>query len=636
MINTLKRLVASSAVLAMLAGASITGSALLVPSTAQAAQKKLNVHDVIRMSEAGIPDNLIINKIRATRSTFTLSVDEMIKLKKAGVSDRIIEEMVQTETMKGPVAPPDPDIDGTDAEEEAIFGKGSKDPVPEWQAGKCTMRDAAKLFREKSYPEASDCLFMLIEEGRVRGKDRARARFYLAESLYAMGFFQGSQYYFRENVRQGPRGEFFGKSIVKLLDLSERLRDDRSLQVVLQDIDPRVLPKERKADFFYHFAIIAFKKDQMDRARKYLRAVPKGNPYYRKARYAEGVMMALVGSDNAAIKSFTEAALTPSDGQLGSHLELEARLAIARTLYQAERYDDAVNAFRRAAVMDADLWATSLFENGWALYKAQDFASSLGNLHSTTAPFFDNYYNPEGEVLGAIAYYRLCRFREAEDTIQVFFKKYAPISAKLKAFAKGARKRKPKQVFALVYDYVYNPAKGATFLPDNVMASIASSGKVEDILFQLRVLDLEQARIRSFGDSRGGGRIVDAQGRQVRTFKSSWRSSRVAQWLYEQLQEHKDQLQDFGGRLVIRQVDIMNDSLDDFLNQSKTIRFEITYAEKNQLEASLAGQVTGAPRATGTVDIVAPDDHYFWPFEGEYWKDEIGHFTFAVKSECVK
>lgn len=604
------------------------------PEPAQA-QKQMGVADVIRMSEAGIPDNLIINKIRQTRSVFNLTVDDMIKLKKAGVSDRVIEEMVQTETEKGQVAPPVPE-DEKDPEEEAIFGKGNDTPVAEWTMGKCTMRDAAKLFRERSYPEASDCLFTLIEEGRVRGADRSRAQFYLAESLYEMGFYQGAQYYYREAVKQGPRSEFFGKSLTKLLDLSERLRDERSLQIILQDVDPRQLPAERKADFFYHYAMIAFKKDQMDTARKFLQAVPKSSPYYRKAKYADGVLLALLGQDKAAVQSFNEAANT-AGGQSAARLDLEARLAVARTLYQAERYDDAVEAFRSATTVDSDVWATSLFENGWALYKAKDIPSALGNLHSTSAPFFENYYNPEGEVLGAIAYYRMCRFRDAEGQIQLFFKKYAPISAKLKAFRKGARKRKPKQVFALVYDYVYSPNKGATFLPDNVMATIASSGKVEDVLFQLRVLDLEQQRIRSFGDSRGGGRILDSQGRRVRTFQSSWRSSRVAQWLYEQLQEHKEQLQDFGGRLVIRQVEIMDEQLDDFLNQSKTIRFEITYREKNQLERTLTGQAPGAARrASEPVEIVAPDDHYYWPFEGEYWKDEIGHYTYAVRSECVE
>lgn len=52
--------------------------------------------DIIQLSQAGISDEVIINQIKATRSTFFLSNEEIITLKQANVNDSVINFMVET------------------------------------------------------------------------------------------------------------------------------------------------------------------------------------------------------------------------------------------------------------------------------------------------------------------------------------------------------------------------------------------------------------------------------------------------------------------------------------------------------------------------------------------------------------
>lgn len=52
--------------------------------------------DIIELSKSGVSDNVIINQIKATQSTFLLSNEEIIALKQSGVSDNVINFMVQT------------------------------------------------------------------------------------------------------------------------------------------------------------------------------------------------------------------------------------------------------------------------------------------------------------------------------------------------------------------------------------------------------------------------------------------------------------------------------------------------------------------------------------------------------------
>ncbi|MBY0457075.1 MAG: hypothetical protein K2V38_07050 [Gemmataceae bacterium] len=60
---------------------------------AHAQGQRVGVFDVIRMAQEGQDDQVIINQIRATRSTFDLSTSDLSELKRAGVSARVIAEM---------------------------------------------------------------------------------------------------------------------------------------------------------------------------------------------------------------------------------------------------------------------------------------------------------------------------------------------------------------------------------------------------------------------------------------------------------------------------------------------------------------------------------------------------------------
>ena len=60
---------------------------------AQSQAQRLGITDVIELAKAGQGDQVIINQIRSTRSTFQLSSADLNLLKTNGVSDRVIAEM---------------------------------------------------------------------------------------------------------------------------------------------------------------------------------------------------------------------------------------------------------------------------------------------------------------------------------------------------------------------------------------------------------------------------------------------------------------------------------------------------------------------------------------------------------------
>jgi hypothetical protein len=67
-------------------------SALLVPASAGA----VTVRDIIELSRAGLPDDVLIAVIDADRTVFTLDKDQILELKSAGVSKAVLLKMLRT------------------------------------------------------------------------------------------------------------------------------------------------------------------------------------------------------------------------------------------------------------------------------------------------------------------------------------------------------------------------------------------------------------------------------------------------------------------------------------------------------------------------------------------------------------
>jgi len=60
-------------------------------------ERAISAEDVIRMTKAGIGNDVIIRQIEVTRSRFVLTPTDLIRLKESGVSDKVLEVMVETE-----------------------------------------------------------------------------------------------------------------------------------------------------------------------------------------------------------------------------------------------------------------------------------------------------------------------------------------------------------------------------------------------------------------------------------------------------------------------------------------------------------------------------------------------------------
>jgi hypothetical protein len=78
--------------------------AVMLVASAPARAETLGVNQVVALSQAGLGDEAVIAKIRASGSRFDLSADQMVALKKRGVSGPVIAAMLSSAPAAAPGA----------------------------------------------------------------------------------------------------------------------------------------------------------------------------------------------------------------------------------------------------------------------------------------------------------------------------------------------------------------------------------------------------------------------------------------------------------------------------------------------------------------------------------------------------
>jgi len=68
--------------------------ALSLPGATSLAQEVLTNDSVVQMIKAGLPEGVVIAKIRSTATKFDLRTESLVSLKKNGVSDKVLEAMM--------------------------------------------------------------------------------------------------------------------------------------------------------------------------------------------------------------------------------------------------------------------------------------------------------------------------------------------------------------------------------------------------------------------------------------------------------------------------------------------------------------------------------------------------------------
>jgi hypothetical protein len=421
-------------------------------------------------------------------------------------------------------------------------------------------------------------LYTALPETDLR---RDTAAFRLAGALVDMGFVQAGIEYYLEVLSGRRSPDLLSKTIAALKPLYEKglVEEWRFLDGIIYgsqygDLEPEV------ADFVEYLQALGDLRlgfGPWGRARLETLAASE-RLYGWRARYLLAVDRINQKNDEGAeklLRQILEAAAAPKD------VRNLAALALARILYERKSYDEAFTFYSQAQLplVEQDM---VLLERAWDRIGADDQQRALGMVVGLGAPIFRRVFAPERELLRALALRRLCQYRLAHQVVKEFHENYGPVVRKVRDRA-GLREDKRIADWASWGTRLAGFARMRTRMTTEIdMVRKVSNGKLATHLHALYT-----ARLRFVED--GLRRGLDPA------------------------------------------IEHVVDELLRVDEQMNLIDYEIS-----------AGLVKpGVKRAASTQTIHSWDLPYgsakaYFPFDGEYWSDELNDFAVLADDRCLR
>lgn len=499
------------------------------------------------------------------------------------------------------------------------------------------LANALRLYQQERYAEGA-VQFQRVVEGETQDAPAnvQKAQFFLGKCLYHLRFYQSALAVFDEIGQQGRANNFFDQTLQWLAQLASQLPEPAGIiekvgRYGVEQLDQ--FNNAESADLYnqlvYLMGRFKYAQGDFDQAVALFQRVAPSSRWFVQAKFFEGITHVRMRRAQPAIRSFRAIVEAIDQGNVQG-IEDEDRMlnlawiSLARVYYTAanrvndESGERVVDGRLLGAAVDAwntvstgsEYWLDSLFEASWAFFLADEYSRALGNVHTLFSPYFQDGYYPEALVLKAVVFFSNCQMENASSMVQQFHERYDPVQSELQAVL--AQNQDNLQF----YQFLQRVRSGQANLSPRIRGIVSSALSDRTLLRNLeyvRVLEGEEGRL---GSSPG-------------EFKNSSLGARILQ----DISVAKSYAIDQTGDLARGRYQRLIDELQDLNNQIDTVDLEIASFTRGQLNQELQEQQTAIAQSRGgRVEVDA--EHQIWPFDGEYWRDELGFYRQQVTSQC--
>jgi hypothetical protein len=587
----------------------------IVVQTIEESGEQFSSDDIRCLTNEGAPAEVV-----------TAAKAQMAKAEPAGGSD----EPVRGETTKAKTGDKTDESSGDEefnkaeaiGDKHTASGKDLKD-LPE-EGDEDTGRDpealenAVKSYNAKKPLTASFELHRMLAENQFPDKE-SKILYYLARSLYDLQMYHSSQYYFIEVLKKGPSNPYFKYALPKLVSIAKFTGDESDLARIVAKIPPEEFPRSARNQLYYLLGVRLYEQDKLTDARKYFGQVSDKSDLYTRSKYFEGVIYNKQGKLKSAVRSFTDVAKTEATAQTQQELEELDRLRdlslmnIARIYYSIERFQDA-NTYYTYVSRKSRYWPQSLFEGAWTNYMLSDPNLTLGQLLTLESPYYaKEEFLPEATVLRALTYFNLCEYKDVDSILLDFDARYRPMHAEMKDFLKQYSTDEGRKLADQAYDRYFGPNAADTALPKSLFSRLLRDQELSGIVTHLAIMDREES-------------LIDSQ-------KSQWKDG-VGEGLHKVIAEDRERLKRRAGLALLQEMVTMTTYMGDLLTQAEIIRFEVVDAKRADYIYKGQNVDIGESAKGAELDFATSASKIYWPFNGEFWQDELGYYRYTETGSC--
>lgn len=469
--------------------------------------------------------------------------------------------------------------------------------------------------KKKKYRTAANIFFKVSNNPEFKASFE-EAYFNLGKATRKLGYNYLSLYYFSKSIENGDKSSFFNPSLKYFTNLSKSIKNDKLLENISK-YDPKIVPQKYKNSLYYLAGKYSYKKGKFARAAQYLKLLPKDSKSYLKSRYLLSVLYARIGKTNAAISLMKE--IINYDGKVNNaseyfKLKEMAIIGIARIYYQMKDYDRSILYFNKVPRFSM-YWLDSVFESSWAYLMKGDYAKSLGNLVTLRSPSFYKEFYPEKYFIEAIIYYNNCDYKKTNKIIKKFLKEYRPLRKSLTKLIK---------------------AHPEPFEFYKVIKKSLKSNKDPRMQWILKIALSDKAIVSRFNEINA----IRAEIKRIKSSKKNFLRTEMARTFLNILNAEKKNIETGIGKISLKRFKRVVNKIRKLLTDLRIIKQAILEIKEAKITKELISLKINKDEYfeldKEKIIMSTPEDYVYWPFEGEYWKDELGYYLYPVVSQCNK
>lgn len=471
----------------------------------------------------------------------------------------------------------------------------------------------------------------------------AESQFGLAKSFDELGLYLAALKYYEDIVKEGSDHPYFEDALSGLLNIADKIEEDLKIPPIIDAMyEPnskalrKMMVSQRGLIDRIHFVIgrYSFNRGNMQDARSFLKSVSDSSAKYPHAQYILGLIRLGVGRPDSPAPKYDEALehfenvrrtvpITSEDQELRRLRDLST-LGIGRLYYERAYLLDDGNPertkFLDRAVVEykriprfSEAWPNAIFERAWAQTVSNDYGKALGTLHNLDAPFFEDYFFPEANILKSIVYYYNCHWDRVNATVEETKAEYGPLVTRMEALAE--KDYAFEEWYSLLMKSLEAGKKHGDpeLIPYVVAAHIERDPKFQKLQIFLSQLEKEGATFES---------------------NQAFSKGEVGREMVDFALETREAFLKVVGRYVKSKFIQTTAELSDITTRASIVSLETKTAETEWLEQGRT--IEGAKRGRLPRPAVPDDTFEYWVFRDEFWIDELGYYEAVIKSECYE
>ncbi len=498
--------------------------------------------------------------------------------------------------------------------------------LPLWAQPTPAVEQARALIEDERYYDAFAKLAEVLPTLPLGEPVRHEAQYQMARLLMGLNLYQSALRSLDE-VDVGRDHPLYARKIRDYLTIQRAMPGDMATLERLATAPEGAFKGEDQPEIDFLVGRAHFDANEPEKAIEVLsRITPKGGEFYLKARYLIGVIHLLRDKDRQvrpALEAFKDILrfekIVGSPSYYPEYRE-RAYMALGRLFYsQASQIESAKqrnDAFETAGryydqVQEgSSLWLDSLFELGWTYFHLKRLDRVLGQLHTLNSPYFEDRYYPEARVLEALILFRTCRFNEVLVVVARFLRDYRPLRKELDAQLGGDRSD------AEFYWYL------ASLAGDKESLSVSLRR-----IFNAALNDRELQRTFTLVAKLG----AEQQG--LEKLLRNTTAKAAAKALSEDLGRVRNVMISEAGAMARRRLSRVREDLTEIIRQGLRIKYEALRARRNSINDEVRLSMAEAAEAANE-PREEDEEHVVWAFDGSYWRDELGGYTYEVETRC--